>query len=178
MALVRSAGGDDDFSGLISKFHGGGACDMRKITRLGSLLFSVVLMLAVGLSLAATAPGSQGSTTKTHTQATAGSRAVTPEKHTKSMRKPGAEKMGHALASAEDLSGTITMVGPSDKEVTLIGSNGVPYDFQLTKKTEVELANQKIEANTLGGELYKQATVHFVPTSDGNLAETIEIGAS
>jgi len=142
---------------------------MRKATELFSLLFSFVLMLAVGLALAATPSGSNE---------TAKSGPAATQSATKSMRKRSAEKTGHVLASAEDLSGTITMVGPSDKEVTLVGSNGVPYDFELTKKTQVELANQRIGVTALGGELNRQATVHFVPTSDGNLAESIQIGAS
>jgi hypothetical protein len=116
-------------------------------------------MLAVGLCVATPRSGASDSAAKTNTRATA-------------------KKMGYVLAPAENLSGTIMMVGPSDKEVTLVGSNGVPYDFQLTRKTKVELANQKIGVDALAGELNKQATVHFVPTSEGNLAESIQIGPS
>jgi hypothetical protein len=132
---------------------------MRKITSLVSLLFSFVLMLAIGVSLAATPTGSNHSTGQTSAKASA-------------------KEMGHVLAPAEELSGTITMVNSADKEVTLVGSNGVPYDFQLTKKSDVELANQKIGVNALAGELNRQATIQFVPTSHGNLVKSIEIGAS
>jgi hypothetical protein len=62
--------------------------------------------------------------------------------------------------------------------VTLIGSNGVPYDFQLTRKTQVELSDKTIASKELAGESHKQATVHFVPTSHGNLAQTIRVSAS
>ena len=82
------------------------------------------------------------------------------------------------LASAENLSGTISSVDPSDKEVTLIGSNGVPYNFDLTKGTHIDASNKKIGANELAGESHKQATIHFLPTAHGNIAESIQISAS
>jgi hypothetical protein len=148
---------------------------MHKVTRLVPPLLLFGLMFAVGISLAATAPGSKDSTTK-KTKTTAMSSATTGKSTAKSMSS--AKKLSHALASAEDLSGTITVVDPSDKEVTLVGSNGVPYDFQVTRKTLVELGDKNIGANELASESHKQATVHFVPTSRGNLAESIQISAS
>lgn len=132
---------------------------MRKVISFVSLLLSFVLMLAVGLSTAATATGSKHSTTGTNVPVTA-------------------NEMKHVLAPPEALSGTITMVDPANNEVTLVGSNGVPYDFQLTRKTELKLANQRIGLSALAGELYKQATIHFVPTSDGNLVASIQVGGS
>ncbi len=72
----------------------------------------------------------------------------------------------------------ITIVDPSHKEVTLLGSNGVPYDFELSGKTRIELSNKKVGAKALASEIHKEATVHFVPTSRGNLAESIQISAS
>lgn len=148
---------------------------MRKITRLVPMVLTFVLTLAVGMSLAASTPASKTSTDKAAMKAHVQSKPSANQNHAKSEAKPAAEKTKHALASAEDLSGTIAMVDPSDREVTLIGSNGVPYDFKVTKKTEVELTNKKIGINDLTSESHKQATVHFVPRSDGNLAEEIPI---
>jgi hypothetical protein len=79
------------------------------------------------------------------------------------------------LAPAEELSGTIGFVGPSDKEVTLIGANGVPYDFQLSKATKVDFAGKEIRATELGQENHKQATIRFLPTVQGNLAKSVDI---
>jgi ABC-type oligopeptide transport system substrate-binding subunit len=148
---------------------------MYKLTRLVPLLFAFVLMLALGLSLAAAAPASKDSTTNktTNTMKTKPSASAV-----KSTAKSSASKSRHVLASAEDLSGTITRVDPSDREVTLIGSNGVPYDFKVNQKTMVELSSYKIGMNELASESQKQATIHFVPRSDGNLAQSIRISAS
>ncbi|MFZ0138855.1 MAG: hypothetical protein WAK89_17455 [Candidatus Sulfotelmatobacter sp.] len=150
---------------------------MNKVTRLVPMLFTFVLMLAVGMCLAAAAPAAKDSTTKNVTTAmnprTSASKTVV-----KSTVKSSASGMRHALASAEDLSGTISMVDPTNKEVTLIGSNGVPYDFRVTTKTLVELSSNKIGTNELASEDHKPATVHFVPMSNGNLAERIQISAS
>jgi hypothetical protein len=151
---------------------------MHRVARIVPLLFAFVLMLAVGVSLAAPAPGSKDSTTKTTIKATTKTNVVTSKSAMKSPAKSAAKKTSHVLASAEDLSGTITVVDPTDEEVTLVGSNGVPYDFKLTKKTQVELSDKRIRANELAGESHKQATIHFVPRSDGNLAERIQISAS
>ncbi len=96
-----------------------------------------------------------------------------------STAKSSARKTEHVLAPPKILvSGTITVVDPTDKEVTLIGSNGIPYDFKLTKKTQLELSNSKIGMNELASESHKQATVHFVPRADGNLPESIQINPS
>jgi hypothetical protein len=150
---------------------------MYKLTRLVALLFAFVLMLALGLSLAAAAPASKDSTTNKTTN-TMKTKPSASKSAVKSTAKSFASKSRHVLASAEDLSGTITRVDPSDREVTLIGSNGVPYDFKVNQKTMVELSSHKIGMNELASESQKQATIHFVPRSDGNLAQSIRISAS
>lgn len=149
---------------------------MYKATRLVVALFAFVLMLAVGISLAAPVPASKDSTTKKTT--TMKAKPAASKAAAESMTKSHAKKTRLALASAEDLSGTISRVDPTDKEVTVVGSNGVPYDFKITNRTLVELANNKIGMNELASESQKQVTVHFVPRTDGNLAENIKISAS
>ncbi|MGA7909239.1 MAG: hypothetical protein WCA16_17670 [Candidatus Sulfotelmatobacter sp.] len=151
---------------------------MPKITRLVPMLFAFVLTVAVGISLAASAPGSKSSTTKTTTKATTKAKPAASKRAVEPVTKSSATKTNHVLASAEDLSGTITFVDSADKEVTLVSSDGVAYDFELTKATRVELSDKKIGLDELAGESHKQATVHFVPRSDGNLAKDIEIKSS
>jgi hypothetical protein len=140
------------------------------------LLLSFALTLAVGLSMAAVS-GSRDSATQTTAKTTKSSPA-TMQNTTNSVKKSSANETNHVLAPAEELSGTITVVDPAANEVTLVGSNGVPYDFELTRKTRIEPSNRKIEATELASESHKSATVHFLPTSRGNMAETIQIGAS
>jgi hypothetical protein len=149
---------------------------MCKAIRPIPLLLSFALTLAVGLSLAAVS-GPTDSPTQAVAKTTKSSPA-TVEKTTSSAKNSSANPMDHVLAPAEDLSGTITLVDPAAKEITLVGSNGIPYDFDLTRTTRIQLSNQKIEVNELASETHKSATIHFLPTSRGNLAQTIQISAS
>lgn len=144
---------------------------MMKFT---ALLSSFVLMFALS-SFAAqnsktTTQDSKANSNavKTHTDTPTNKKAAKTTDHAK---KPGTD----VLAPAENLSGTISMIGRSGNEVTLIGSNGVPYDFDLTQHTKIEMANHKVPASQLGSETHKQATVHFLPTARGNMAKTIQI---
>lgn len=125
------------------------------------MLFLFVLMLAVGVSFGISAPSTNNSTAKTTAKAVTKSKPATGKSAMQSTARSSAMKTNHVLASAEDISGTITLVDPTDKEITLVGSDGVPYDFELTKKTQVELANQKIGMNELSSESHKQATIHL-----------------
>ncbi|HZC22648.1 MAG TPA: hypothetical protein VE866_04855 [Candidatus Binatia bacterium] len=92
-----------------------------------------------------------------------------------STKSSSAKSTHDVLAPAEDLSGTISFIAPSDKEVTLTGANGTPYDFQLTRTTRIELAGRRIRETELVNEDHKRATVRFVPTGQGNLVQTLEI---
>jgi hypothetical protein len=150
---------------------------MKKITKLVSMFFVFMLMLAVGVSFGVSALSTNNSTANTTAKAVTKTNPAAG-KSAKSTVKSSTMKTNHILASAEDINGTITLFDSTDKEITLVGSNGVPYDFELTKKTQVELANQKIGIDELSSESHKQATIHFVPKSDGNLAESIQINAS
>jgi hypothetical protein len=151
---------------------------MHKIMRFVPTLCTFVLMLAVGVSFGVPASGSNSPTSKGTAKAVTKAKPAVNKSAMKSTANHSTMRTNHVLAAAEDLSGTITLIDPTDKEVTLVGSNGVTYDFELTKRTKVELANQKIGINELAGESHKQATIHFVPRSDGNLAEIIQINAS
>jgi hypothetical protein len=151
---------------------------MKNITKLVPMRFACVLMMAVGILLGVPALGANNSATNTTAKAVTKSKPAPGENAMKSMTQPATEKTNHALAPAEDLSGTISMIDATNKEITVIGSNGVPYDFELTKKTQVQLTNKTIELNELASESNKQATIHFIPRSDGNLAKSIRISGS
>jgi hypothetical protein len=154
---------------------------MRRITKLLPMLLALVLALAMGgVSLAATNSATKNSTNKNPTTKTTqkhSAKSAQAEHMKKSMKKTPAKK-SDVLASAENLSGTIAYVNPTSKELTLMGSNGVPYDFQWTGKTRVEMTNQKLAKNQLAKEDHKDASIRFVPTARGNVAENIQITTS
>ena len=151
---------------------------MHKIMRSVPTLGTFVLMLAVGVSFGGPASGLNNSTSNATTKAVTKAKSAVNKSAMKSTANHSTMRTNHALAAAEDLSGTITMIDPTDNKITLVGSNGVPYDFELTKRTKVEIANKKIGMNELASESHKQATIHFVPRSDGNLAASIQINPS
>jgi hypothetical protein len=133
---------------------------MHKVAKLMALFSSLMLTLAV-CSFAANSSQSKESANKTVTEV--------------STKSSSAKSIHDVLAPTEDLSGTISFIGPSDKEVTLMGANGTPYDFQLTRTTRIELAGRRISETELANENHKQATVRFLPTGQGNVAQTLEI---
>jgi hypothetical protein len=133
---------------------------MHKVAKVMALFSSCVLTLAV-CSFAANSSNSRESPNKTGTEMST---------------KSSAAKSEHdVLAPAEDLTGTISFVASSDKEVTLMSPNGTPYDFQVTRTTRIDLAGRRISEMELANENHKRATVRFLPTGQGNLAETLEI---
>jgi invasion protein IalB len=143
------------------------------MTRFTALLSSFALMFALS-AFAANTQSSKDTTTNTNTAKTTSTTAKNATaNHSKAeqAKKPASD----VLARAENLSGKISTIGSSGKEVTLMGANGVPYDFDLTGKTKIEVGNQRIASSQLTNETQKQATVHFVPTARGNVAETIQI---
>lgn len=144
---------------------------MHKVAKFMALLSSFVLSLAV-CSFAANSSNSKESANKAATVVSTKSSAAMGQTTAKSSSD---KSMHHVLAPAEDLSGTIGFIASSDKEVTLIGTNGTPYDFRVTPTTQIELVGRRVSEIQLAGEDHKMATVRFLPTSRGNLAERLEI---
>jgi len=139
------------------------------------LVCTLLLTLTVGVCVA----GNAASATKSSSQAVSktAAKAATTQKTTGQQAKKASAK-SDVLARAEELSGTVSFISPSDKEVTLIGANGVPYDFDLTRSTSVELAGKRVKPSELTGEKEKQATVRFLPTARGNMAQSVEVSSS
>jgi hypothetical protein len=82
------------------------------------LLCSFALLPAVGVSLAANASSSTKALIKP-TSKMAVENATVQKKTVQPATKPSPKNWEHVLASAEEISGTIGFVGPSNKEVTL-----------------------------------------------------------
>ncbi|MGA7295175.1 MAG: hypothetical protein WBW53_18830 [Terriglobales bacterium] len=150
---------------------------MRKVKRYVALLSSVVLALAVGAAVAETA-GSNDSRAKPVNNMSAKSSPEAGKTAGEQVKKTSMGSADHVLAPAEELSGTIAFIGSSDKEITLVGANGVPYDFRLTPKSKVDLAGKQIGRSDLASEKNREATIRFLPTTGGNLAESVKISAS
>jgi len=143
------------------------------ITRFTALLSLFGLMFALSLFAANTQNSKKTATNATTAKATTTTAKNTTANHAKA--EHAKKSATDVLAKSEDLSGKISTIGSSGKEVTLLGANGVPYDFDLTRKTNIEVGNHKIPASGLTTESHKQATVHFLPTARGNMAESIHI---
>jgi hypothetical protein len=144
---------------------------MHKVAKFMALLSSFVLMLAV-CSFAANSSNSKESANKAANVVSTKSSAAMGQT---TARSSSDKSMHYVLAPAEDLNGTIGFIAPSDIEVTLIGANGTPYDFRVTPTTKIELAGRRVSEMQLSGDDHKLATVRFLPTSRGNLAERLEI---
>jgi hypothetical protein len=144
---------------------------MKKMAERTILL--IALMFFAGSVLATTATTSQTpSAAKTATASPAPAAS-----HAKATRANQNTPM--ALATPENLTGTIESVNSG--VLTVIGENGVPYDFLVNRGTHIVMQNmpgQKLTPSGLAQDVHDQASIHFVPMSDGNLAKTIEIRAS
>ncbi len=76
---------------------------------------------------------------------------------------------------AETLEGTLSMVVAEQKLVVVTSSEGVPYDFVVTKKTKIDIGGTPSSFDELSGQTHRQATVTFLPRRNGNMAQSISV---
>ncbi len=124
------------------------------------LIYWLAIFLTIGLVAGSTAVAAQG-------QGEAGAKEASKQK--KVTAQPG-----RVLGEAEEVSGTIQSVDVTASKVT-VTSAGVPYVFQLTKKTKIKINGQKGDLEALSKAVDQKASVRFVPRSDGNMADHIEV---
>ena len=127
------------------------------------VIYWLAIFLTVGLIAGSTAMAAQG-------QGEAGAKAASKQR--KATAPPG-----RALGEAEEISGTIHSVDVTASKVT-VTSAGIPYVFQLTKKTKIEINGEKSDLEALSKAVDQTASIRFVPRSDGNLADHIEVKSS
>lgn len=84
-------------------------------------------------------------------------------------------RSSHALAKEEKIIGTVAILGNEGELLTVTGSNGVPYDFILTRHTQIKIAGKSAKLADLKDQANKQATIEFVPMSNGNLAKAVDV---
>jgi hypothetical protein len=126
-------------------------------------MYWLVIFLTVGLFAGSTALAAQG-------QGEAGAKAASKQK--KATAQPS-----RVLGAAEELSGTIQSIDVTASKVT-VTSAGIPYVFQLTKKTKIEINGEKGDLEALSKTVDQKASVRFVPRSDGNIADHVEVKSS
>ncbi len=83
---------------------------------------------------------------------------------------------GKVLGSSETLNGTISTVDTTSNLIVLTGSNGIPYNFRVTRGTRITVSGKKATFEDLSAQANAQASVEFVPRSNGNFAESIKVG--
>jgi hypothetical protein len=98
-------------------------------------------------------------------------KAAPAEKKAAAAEKPKAE-----FAKAETISGTLQMVAADQKIVVLTDSAGTPFNFKVTGATRIKVAGKKAKLDELTSQTNKTASVKFLPTRSGNVAQSIEIG--
>jgi len=77
-----------------------------------------------------------------------------------------------ASAKAESLSGTVSSVDESKHLLVVNGSDGVPYNFTVTKGTKITSGGSKAKLGDLQG---KQVSVNFVDMKKkGDWAKSVE----
>jgi hypothetical protein len=124
------------------------------------VIYWLVIFLTIGLVAGSTASAAQG-------QAEAGAKAA-------SKQRKATAQLGRALGEAEEISGTIHSVDVTAFKVT-VTSAGIPYVFQLTKKTKIEIKGEKGNLEALSKAVDQKALIRFVPHADGNMADHIEV---
>jgi hypothetical protein len=154
---------------------------MRKLTKSIALLFSFLLILAVGGCFAAAgeqATSNNSGMKKSSNNSAASQTQNAPKQNAEDMNKTSNKSAAGVLAPAETLKGTISFIGNSDKEVTLTGADGTPYDFCITRRTMLDMSGKTIGSSQLANTEHKEATLRFVPTARGNMVKDLNISAS
>ena len=90
-------------------------------------------------------------------------------------KEAAAEKPKAEFAKAETISGTLQMVVADKKILVLADSSGTPFNFKVTGATRIKVAGKKAKLDELASQTNKAASIKFLPTRSGNVAQTIEI---
>ena len=90
-------------------------------------------------------------------------------------KEAAAEKPKAEFAKAETISGTLQMVVADKKILVLTDSSGTPFNFKVTGATRIKVAGKKAKLDELASQTNKAASIKFLPTRSGNVAQTVEI---
>jgi hypothetical protein len=76
---------------------------------------------------------------------------------------------------AETLSGTISLVDPSQHILVVKDNDGVPFDIVIGRSTRIESGNQRLGLAGLSPDVNQQVTVRFVPEGRGDVASVVRL---
>ncbi len=112
----------------------------------------------------------------------AGMSAVAAQKQPEKTKATSADKKtatqtGYKLGESELFTGTIASVDTAASMIT-VTSRGVPYVFRLTGKTQIRVNGSKANLEALSEHVGHNASIHFVPYSNGNFAEHFEVSTT
>jgi hypothetical protein len=77
---------------------------------------------------------------------------------------------------AETLSGRIMSVDPTNNIVVVKTSDGIPFDFDLTRHTSIKSGDHSVAMKDLSADVNKNVSVTFKPEQRGDVAESMRIG--
>ena len=75
----------------------------------------------------------------------------------------------------ETIQGTISMIAVDQKLAVVTTAGGVPYDFTVTGKTQIQIAGSRSSFNNLAEQVQKEATVTFIARPNGDIAQNITV---
>jgi hypothetical protein len=90
-------------------------------------------------------------------------------------KEAAAERPKAEFAKPETISGTLQMVVADKKILVLTDSSGTPFNFKVTGATRIKVAGKKAKLDELSSQTNKAASIKFLPTRSGNVAQTVEI---
>ncbi len=90
--------------------------------------------------------------------------------------KPVAKKSAvQAAWPPETLSGKIISV--ANNMVVVKTSDGIPFDFDLTRHTQIKAGDHSVAIRDLTADVNKDVSVKFIPEGRGDVAESIHISS-
>ncbi len=82
----------------------------------------------------------------------------------------------HIAVTRHSLSGTLTMVDTTKRVVVVSDSDGVPFNFKVTRGTRIEVNGQKATLADLSGQTNKQVSVKYLDRmEEGMFANSITV---
>jgi hypothetical protein len=100
--------------------------------------------------------------------------AVASSSTTAPAKKADKTKAVRSNWPAENVSGSIDMVDPSQKLLIVKGDQTI-FDFVVTPKTRILNGKQQLTLADLSSTNHSQVHVHFIPERKGDVAATIQL---
>jgi hypothetical protein len=73
------------------------------------------------------------------------------------------------------MSGTLTVVAPDKKFVSIKDASGTTFGFKVKPSTKIMVGGQKAKLADLSSDTNKQATINYTALRTGDVAQSIEV---